>query len=286
MPNHQYRISYYDSAGKRHHKTLSLSKYTEEQCVLIEKLWRQHLAEGKVPADFVMPVFEQKPSHEPYLRPEGYEPLARIPSCKLEDIEYPSNGGLSFLMIGSTRSGKSTAMLAVYETFFKKHISVLMTHSAHADIYKTLQKNCAISPDFYGELIDDAMTINKHTHNKYPFLFIFDDLALTGKNDPSTTKLLTIGRNSNLSAIIAGQRLEMLNPTGRTNCNIICLFKLNTDSAIEDVIKTYLRSYFPSGMRMTEMISYYRKVTSDHTFFLVNTLMDTIHLCRINVEEE
>jgi hypothetical protein len=275
MPHFQYRFAYYDNEGKRHTKSISLDKYTEEQCRVIENLWRSHIAEGKNKDSFVFPEFEAKPSNEP-----------NFPHCKLTDIEYPNNGGLSFLMLGSTRSGKSTAMLAVYETFFKKHVSILMTHSNHAEIYKPLQKNCAISPDFFGELIDDAMTINKHTHNKYPILFIFDDLALTGKNDPSTTKLLTIGRNSNLSAIIAGQRLEMLNPTGRTNCNIVCLFKLNTDSAIEDVIKTYLRSYFPTAIRMQEMITYYRKVTANHSFFLVNTLMDTVHICKINVDEE
>jgi len=104
---------------------------------------------------------------------------------------------------------------------------------------------------------------------------------MDGKNDQDMTKLLTIGRNSAMSAIICAQRLQMLNPSGRANCNYVCLFRLNTDSAIKDAIETYLRSYLPSGMSMNDAIRLYKETTADHHFFLVNTLEDTVQVCRV-----
>jgi hypothetical protein len=173
-------------------------------------------------------------------------------------------------------------MVKLFETYFKKHLTILMTLSSHADIYKPLAKKAVISPEFFPELVDEAMTINRQTKNHYPFCFIFDDMAMDGKNSQVMTKALTIGRNSQISVIYAAQRMEMLNATGRTNCNYVCLFRLNTDSAMEDVIKTYLRSYFPP-LPMMDLIRLYKEMTADHHFFFVNTLDDTVFHCKISV---
>jgi hypothetical protein len=118
-------------------------------------------------------------------------------------------------------------------------------------------------------------------NNKYNFCLIFDDLALDGKNDAEMTRLLTVGRNSGMSAIICGQRLQMLNATGRANVNYICLFKQNTDTAVEDTIKTYLRSYFPSSLSIPEMCSMYKEMTQDHNFFCIDTLNDKCYVSKI-----
>jgi len=106
---------------------------------------------------------------------------------------------------------------------------------------------------------------------------------MEGKTTPEMTKLLTIGRNSGMSSIISGQKLTMLSATGRSNVNIICCFKQNTDSAIEDTIKNYLRSYFPSGTPLLDMIRLYKEMTEDHHFICVNTLEDTIFISKIDV---
>jgi hypothetical protein len=140
-----------------------------------------------------------------------------------------------------------------------------------------------VSLGYHSELIEHPMKINRETDNHYKFCLIFDDLSLDGKSDKTMTKLLTIGRNSNMSAIITGQRMEMLNPTGRTNINFVCCMRLNTDTAIRDVVETYLRSYFPPGMSVPEMVRVYKEATADHQFFLVNTLMDEVSLCKIKV---
>jgi hypothetical protein len=167
-----------------------------------------------------------------------------IPFRKLHSIDLPAKGGCSFGLIGSTRSGKSTAMIWLYEHYFKGHTTIMTTGSIQADIYGPLRKNCAISPDFYPELIKESMLLNQKTKNHYPLLHLLDDM-LDCKNTKALSKLLTIGRNSNLSTIICAQELMILNSIGRTNLNFICCFKLNSDMAVEKVVRSWLRHVLP-----------------------------------------
>jgi len=120
-----------------------------------------------------------------------------IPVRRLDTIEPPENKCFSFGLVGSTRSGKSCAMLWLWENYFKEHITIMMTGSAQASIYKPLMKHTAVSPDFYPELIKEPMTLNQKTGNKYKFLHIFDDM-LDGKNTKALAKLLCIGRNNGM----------------------------------------------------------------------------------------
>ena len=282
------RITVKGTDGKQYQKTIKMLSATSEETEAARTMFREHIAAGKPAKDFMYYPLAQMPSgqppaviHEEAAAEPSSKSMHSFPKGDVLKIEMPTNGGCSFLLLGSTRSGKSTAMLAVYEKYFKKHITMLLTHSSHADIYKPLQKTAIISAGFHPELVNEPMTLNRETKNHYDFCLIFDDLAMDGKNDQDMTKLLTIGRNSCMSAIICAQRLQMLNPSGRANCNYVCLFRLNTDSAIKDAIETYLRSYLPSGMSMNDAIRLYKETTADHHFFFVNTLEDTVHVCRV-----
>ena len=291
-----YKITAIGPDGKQKHKTISLRKYSQADATKIGLDWKMAIQAGKpftMPPPTPVPTVLVKPD-EPRGAPDV---IQHIPSslgafgahkfkrCDIGDLEMPPNGGASFALIGSTRSGKSTAMCYIWERFFKKYITILMTHSTQADIYKPFKKACAISEGYHKQLISEPMKINRETNNHYKFCLIFDDLAMSGKSDNEMTKLLTIGRNSNMSAIICGQRLQMLNATGRSNVNFICCFRQNTDTATKDTVETYLRSYFPPGMTVAEMCKMYKELTADHQFFLIDTLNDTIYLSKLNLDD-
>jgi hypothetical protein len=203
-----------------------------------------------------------------------------IPVRKLTSIDLPTGGGCSFGLIGSTRSGKSTAMIYLFERYFAKHITIMTTGSIQADIYGPLKKACAISPEFYPELIKESMMLNQKTKNHYPILHILDDM-LDGKNTKALCKLLTIGRNSNLSTIICAQELSILNAIGRTNLNYILCFRLNSDSAIEKVVRNYLRHALPKGT-INEQCHMYKQLTQNHRFFVVDCLADEVFSCKLD----
>lgn len=257
------KVSAYDSAGKQKFKSFNTNIYSAEEIETLAKNWRRSIQAG---GDFKMSFNPEK---------------KKLFETRPFSIEVPTNGGLSFALIGSTRCGKSTMMVWLVDKYFKKHIKFLCTLSPQADIYKKMKG--IVVPGFKKEVIDEPMKLNRETKNKYNFLHIFDDMAMEGKTTPEMTKLLTIGRNSGMSAIISGQKLTMLSATGRSNVNIVCCFKQNTDSAIEDTIKNYLRSYFPSGTPILEMIRLYKEYTEDHHFICVNTLEDKIFISKLDV---
>ncbi len=197
-------------------------------------------------------------------------------------LTLSSSGGNSIAMIGSTRSGKSTALSHILATYFKKHIAVLMTNSPQAGIYGTM-KHCAQSPQYIPKVLKDMYAINRDTNNHYDFLAILDDVVTGVKFDAELLKLLTIYRNSDISAIITAQAVTLLNSSGRTNINFVLLFKLNSDEQIEKCVKFYLSSYFPPGMRMLDKIRYYRGATENHHFFVIDTLNGRVFRTKIDL---
>jgi hypothetical protein len=147
---------------------------------------------------------------------------------------------MSFGLVGSTRSGKTIALLYIWNKYFREsHINIMCTGSTQAEIYKPLHKNSAISPFFLPEVIKESMLLNQKTSNKYKFVHIFDDM-LDGKNTKALAKLLCIGRNNGMSTIISAQELTILNAVGRTNLNYMLLFRLNYMMAVEKVVRNYL----------------------------------------------
>jgi len=270
--------------GMARSRSFSKRLYTEDAILEFQKKWRELIKEGEYEKALELkPVLAiDKLAKTPFADP-SMDIESLFPKRSLDSIELPTNGGQSWGLIGATRSGKSTAMCWLWENIYKKHITILTTGSHHVDIYKPLHKACAVAPEFYPELLKESMKLNKESNNKYPILHIFDDM-IDGKNTKSLIKLLTIGRNANCSTIICGQDLTMLNSTGRTNINYICCFKLNSDLAIEKVVKNWLRHFFPSKMKLIDMYKLYRKLTEDHQFIVVDTLMNEIFLSKIEME--
>ena len=89
-------------------------------------------------------------------------------------ITLPTNGGVSFILCGASRSGKSCLLKYLYKTYFKSHISVMFSLNTQADIYKNLSKNTIVSPEFLPEILSDCHTINVKSGNKFPMTLWVD----------------------------------------------------------------------------------------------------------------
>jgi hypothetical protein len=212
---------------------------------------------------------------EGIVRPETYG----IPFRKLSSIDPPKTFSIAF--IGSTRSGKSTAMLWCWEKYLRDQMTIMMTGSPHGDIYAPLRKSSAICPEFHSELIKDAFKMNMATKNKYPTTFIFDDM-LDGKHSKALMKLLCVGRNLSCCTLICAQELSILNAIGRTNLNYILCFRLNSDMAVEKVVKNYLRHALPKGT-IAYQVGIYKELTTDHRFFVYDALRNEIFLSKLDL---
>ena len=207
-----------------------------------------------------------------------------IPDKPFELLMPPvETGGCSILMLGSGRSGKTTALKYILDKYFKPHIGAIFSQSAKAQAYSHMKyANLPLSCAFIPELMNDAYHINKETKNAYPFLWVLDDCPLV-KNDKELLKLLTIYRNSGISGIVCVQSPTLLNPTCRSNFTFVMLFKQNTTEQIEQTIKGFLRGYFPKDWKYEDKIEWYRKATEDHHFILIDNWNGTISRCKLNL---
>ena len=195
----------------------------------------------------------------------------------------PQTGGCSILMVGSTRCGKTTALKHILDRYFKKHVGAIFSESAKAPAYQHMKYPLLpLSVAFIPEVIRDSYMINKELKNHYDFLYVLDDVPLA-KNDKQLLKMLTIYRNSNISAIDCIQSPTMLNPTCRSNFNFVLLFHQNTTEQTEQIIKAYLRGYFPKNWRYEDKIEWYNKATADHHFIFIDNLAGTIQRCKIDL---
>jgi GTPase SAR1 family protein len=198
---------------------------------------------------------------------------APIPVLNIEDLIVPDGKfGFSILLCGSTRSGKTTMMNYLYNKYFRKHTTTIMSNSLNSDAYDYI-KNYAVKSDLYHpEMLKEMYQINHKTDNHYEFCIILDDLTNI-KNDKEYMRLLTIYRNSRISCIVSAQGISMFNKTCRGNINVVVLGRLNSDAEVEKVVKEYCISYFPKSMNISEKIAYYRRLTDNH-FFLVIQQVD------------
>lgn len=183
--------------------------------------------------------------------------------------------GCSLVFIGSTRSGKTTLLNYLFEKHFKKHMSVLMCGSLNSGSYKRLEKSCVTSDMYHSEVLKDMYAINHKTKNHYKFCCILDDIT-DHKGDKETLKLFTIYRNSRISTLLCAQATTMMNKTTRANINFVFLGRLNNDSEIEAVIKSYLTSFFPTRLYMAEKITLYRQLTNDHHWIVLDQVGNDI----------
>ena len=213
-------------------------------------------------------------------------------NCHLEVVPFKfdldENSGLSIMMIGSTRSGKSTALNHIMDNYYmpkeNKFINLLFSNSLQAGVYDQYRdkKNVATSIIYQPKVIKECYKINKETKNHYKFNIILDDIV-DKKYDKELMKILTIYRNSRISCIIAAQNVTIMNSIGRGNINHVFLFKLNSDEAIEKAIKAYLLSYYPSSFKMVDKIKKYKEDTEDHCFYHINNLTGEIKRSKIKL---
>jgi len=198
------------------------------------------------------------------------------------DIILPTNGGISILLCGASRSGKTTLLKYLYRTHFQKYITTMFSMNRQADIYKDLDEKVMISDRFHSELLREAHELNCLCDNKYPFLFISDDYVDHKiKNDPEITRCMTIYRNANVSSIFSFQGRTLMSAVGRNNANYIVILKQQTPLEWENVIKEFLSMHLPTGMTMREMVEFCKQATVDHQFFFIDNIEGKCFLSKL-----
>jgi energy-coupling factor transporter ATP-binding protein EcfA2 len=201
------------------------------------------------------------------------------------EIDLDSNKAYSWCILGATRSGKSTLLNYLNEKYNQKKINIIMTESPNADIMKSaqsLKNDCLLCPGWMPKLVQTCYKINRGTDNHYNFNFILDDLV-GFSHSKVMKKIMTVYRNSQIGVMITGQTTGILNPQAKSNINIVALGKMNSDMEIQNVIRYFLLSWFPTKMNMTDKIKCYKIITEENRFIFINNLTGEIFVSKVKL---
>lgn len=200
------------------------------------------------------------------------------------DFELSPEKAYSWCVLGATRSGKSTLLQHLNEKYNAKKINILMTESPNADLYKSgsLKNDCLMAPAWMPSLVTECYRINKGTDNHYNFNFILDDMV-GFSNSKVMKKIMTVYRNSNIGVMITGQTTGILSPQAKSNINFVALGKMNSDMEIENVIRYFLQSWFPTTMKRVDKIKCYKIITEDHRFIMMNNITGEIYVTKLKI---
>jgi len=202
--------------------------------------------------------------------------------AKRLNLTLPTNGGTSWALIGASRSGKTTMLKHIYKKYFQSHITIMFSQNLHADIYKDLGDKVLVSDEYYPELLQEAHHINAETGNKFPFLFINDDMvSLKLKNDMEITRLLTLYRNAGMSSIQSFQGRVLMNAVGRGQINYIAIFKQQTAKEWFNIIKEYLEGWLPEGLTMNEKIRWCMKATEHFQCIFIDNILNECYITKL-----
>jgi len=209
------------------------------------------------------------------------------PKTKELNLPILPNRAFSLLVLGATRSGKSTLINVLLSKYFTNKIPILMTLSPNAPEYKRgffASDKIIKIPAFMPELIRECYLINKGTDNAYQFLFIIDDVAGGGERDnKEMVKLNTLYRNSELSLLNTGQTMAIVNPKSRANTNFVLLGRMGNTNEVIKVIKEFLLGWFPADMKMIQKVQLYQKLTDNYHFIVIDNLSNDIYISKVRI---
>lgn len=217
--------------------------------------------------------------------------LQKLPLVEIrpEDVDFieldnSKNSGNSICLIGSSKAGKSTVMMALFNKYFnnKKMLSVLFSINSHIPIYKNNGDLVKVNK-FVNEsekLIKNMKKINMDSSppNKWNFCILLDDIV-DARYSRVLNALLLAYRNSNFSSVISIQYPKLLSKSARCSANNLLFFSQNLQEGIEVILKSFLAAEFNSLFGITKFnhaIQAYRLLTKDHSFLYYHPMTQTL----------
>jgi hypothetical protein len=197
--------------------------------------------------------------------------------------------GNTILILGSSKRGKSTLMMRLYDKYFKDShkINTLFSANPHLKVYKGDPK-LLVSYGFgedHARYIQSQQYINVKTKNHYAFTNLFDDI-ITEKTSPILNQLVLTYRNANISMVICLQYLYLFSKMNRSNVNHTFIFGMNSYEDIENICKNMLRSYFIRDYhiaKLQDQIALFTILTKNHGFIYLDNINGVMSIHRLDL---
>ena len=215
------------------------------------------------------------------------ETISKIVKGNKLKIPFDIGTGNTFVLFGASKSGKTTMMMKIYNEYFpeyyplKRTLTTLFAMNPQLPIYTRARESrfiisCPRLDQNVEKYIDWQRKINKMNDNKFIFLNMFDDFIDVRYTSIVNNLILTY-RNSNMSAIMCLQYVNLLSKAARSNVNNVFLMHMNTDESIEVAVNVYLRAILKK-LSIENAVQWYRDITSDHNYVYINPTHGIVYL--------
>lgn len=214
--------------------------------------------------------------------------ITKIKFNKKIKLLLDKNTGNSIIILGSSKRGKTSAMMSIYSKYYNKnkYISTAFSENIHIKEYKGYKNllKCRIFNNQSENYIKLEKFINSKCDNKYEFVNLFDDILDLRYNNLIKNLILSY-RNAKMSTILALQDPVLLNRNMRQNANNILFFGFNSDDTIEFVINHFLKSHFRKlGVNnLMDQIIFYQEITKNHGFIYLHPETGNISFNRLKL---
>ena len=192
------------------------------------------------------------------------------------------DGGLTFALIGSSRSGKTTLLVEILEHVFdedyvegkkdRKPIIMILTTSPDADPLVNYRSELPVYPlGHTSQLVKQARGHNRKWKNKHQFVFVYDDV-LELRHNRTLNQMILTDRNKDISSIISTQYPGVISKEARTNINFVFLLYMFGEGH-EMIVEKFLRGHLPqewSKRRMEEFYSFWTHKKQGRGFLINN----------------
>lgn len=148
----------------------------------------------------------------------------------------PTDTGVTYAMIGKSKSGKTTFLVKNLNLLTEKQLSaynaiIYFTKSPNAnplaDVEPRVRSRLLLVGRFCPRLLQTLKRINDETECRFKFLVIFDDI-LQLRGQLLTECILTL-RNSNISTALSIQYEKLMSPAQRASVHNVYIFNLRTE---------------------------------------------------------
>jgi hypothetical protein len=285
------RISLYDaSVAKRTCKTVRIADFAspEELDAYVKKIREEQRVKNK--------QFREGVRRERIETVLGREiaPVAEVAAVPVPDVSadvdvrLDPNTGNTIVIYGSSKRGKTSLMMHLYNKYFrgKDRINTLFSGNPHLKMYKG-DKQLLISYGFNKRsenYVKMQHYVNVKTKNRYLFTDLFDDI-IDQKSSAVLNSLVLTYRNANISSIICLQYVYLLSKGNRSSVNHTFVFGSNTAEDTKNIIDALLKPYLVARglMSYAEQVAFYTAATANHGFIYLDNIHNTMSLHRLKL---
>lgn len=226
--------------------------------------------------------------------------------------KVPEKNGVSIVILGAGRSGKSNLMRKLindwvpqFYTGKKKPVIACFTKSPNSEELKLLQKKNPQIPVYpYGlddppeeedenesrgkkkrktlpiKVINDMRKAGRSKNQVYSFV-LMDDIS--DMRDINTVRdIILHARNDNMSCILTTHRHTFLSPAVRDTINFLIFRRFNGAEGKETICKTFLKPHIYKA-DMDLLIRLYDELTSEYGYILVDNLAGEAYVIDSNL---